>query len=442
MKQRQYLFLIFLQIFMMFGINVSYAQVPQVGQSTSNAQQQIFNSLGYPPVNPNNLRPNAILHGVPLDGSTAQSAMQTWRSTVGASSYARFYIPPGTLAAASGNLTINSGSQVLWDIDAKPPSGSQFFYFGGGDVVHTHLAGGGEWWYQLATVSSSAPVLRSDRTVGSSVGPNVQINDTVPPTGTPSGQITSLDIVTNAQSTISGQAMVGIYQAAWRCGTATGVGPVCAANSTQPLYGVNFSVASDTGTYDGVATIGGEYDVIGNGDWVTPGTFQAGIFDGTLARNNTSGTAFKVPFGVRMTNTNGNLAEGGFAYPFLVTGTNVYTSAFSTSASATLAAGAVNFDASLPTYTDAVGIGLRLGAGHAIDFGSNSTALLRLVTGLWAFQNSGTTEFSIDTSGNTTAAGTVRGNAFNVAGTAGASCGAGTVSLTTLVIVNGIVTHC
>ena len=44
--------------------------------------------------------------------------------------------------------------------------------------------------------------------------------------------------------------------------------------------------------------------------------------------------------------------------------------------------------------------------------------------------------FNVDSSGNITA------NSYKSGATAGVSCGAGTVNLTTFVVTNGIVTHC
>lgn len=111
MKQRQYLFLIFLQIFIMLGLSVSYAQAPPIaGQSAANNQQQILNSLGYNPAKPIAPVSHQWLKSIGTDGgpTLAQpdvSDVTNALSTTGDSGTT-------TTTAAGGNTAISSANRA------------------------------------------------------------------------------------------------------------------------------------------------------------------------------------------------------------------------------------------------------------------------------------------------------------------------------------------
>ena len=343
----------------------------------------------------------------PLNGVSDDSAnMQAARSQI--TTGGRIMVPPGKMNIVTPP-TRPANSTAIWDIQASNSAGSFNAYQTAFGTDFVHATNGGEWWYQLATSATSgngtAPIMRLDRNVthtGGSGWSLFQINDTQTAGSAPGDQMTSMSVLATLNATAATSPYVGFYQYAKR-----GLG------GNTPIYGANFEIEDATGGPQNLAHIGAEWDILGNGTWTSE---QAGILDLVLKRSNAfpSGTLFHANFAIRVDNSYGSLAEGGFDHVFYASTTNVYKAAFD--GHPTLATGAVFFDASAGIYTDAIPIALRLGANNAIDFSGASTNRLRYVTGLLNYDVSGLSRLSITDAGLTTLfAATINNSSSNIA---------------------------
>ena len=340
------------------------------------------------PTNPMTLgSPPATLNGVADDSAGVQAARNTITTD------GRIYVPNGTLNVVTPP-TKPAGSFAIWDITAATPSGFNAFNESfGSDVVHA--INQGEWWYQRKTSATSGegvgPMFRIDRKVTHTGGggwAQVQINDVWDAASAPGGQMTTLNVNTTLNATSGGSPAVGIYQKMIRT-----------ASSVTPGFGLNFSIEDQTGANHNFAFIGSEWDIIGNGTWANN---QAGVQDVVLKKSQSGGSTFQANFGVRVGNWTADLTQGGYATPFLVGATNIYTAGFSGPAS-TPAAGVAMFDGSGANYTDTVGIAFRTGPGNAIDFGAaGATHWLRwsVASSFWNFGSGNVgTNWSLDANG-------------------------------------------
>ena len=272
------------------------------------------------------------------------------------------------------------------------------------DIVHT--TNQGEWWYQRNTSTTFGegvgPLMRLDRRITHNGGTGwsaIVLNDTWFEGCHPAAQMTGLTINTQlTSSTATSGPSVGLYvHTDKRAGTVS-------------AWASNIAITDWTGGVSAGSMIGMEMGVSGNGHWT--GYLSGGIdfVTNTPTPIASGGAPSQQGFCVRASNFNGDMTIGGWDIPFMFGHTNAYVAAFG--GLGNIAAGAVGFDASQMTFSDAVKVAMRVGSGNVIDVTGNASAYLqyRTATSRLYYVVAGVDQWSVDASGNVRARGTVTGS--------------------------------
>ena len=351
---------------------------------------------------------NVLDFGARLDGTTDTAAFQAARN-VPVHGGGRIRVPAGKLAI--GNIIPPAASSVIWELDAYTGAGasSDFNLYReqfDTDIVHT--TNQGEWWYQRNTSPTFGegvgPMMRIDRRITHNGGTGwsaIVLNDTWFEGCHPATQMTGLTINTQlSSSTATSGPSVGLYVTSNKHA------------GTVSAWASNIAITDWTGGVSAGAMIGMEMGISGNGHWA--GYLSGGIdfVTNTPTPIASGGALSQQGFCVRASNFNADMTIGGWDIPFMLGRTNAYVAAFG--GLGNIAAGAVGFDASQMTFSDPVGIGVRVGFGHALDMGDNGLAYLQLRARAGGsalyYVVGGVDMWSVDQAGNVRARGTVTGS--------------------------------